>query len=61
MKIKWLGHSAFRIETGNSVILTDPFLSGSPVFEGSVDDAAQGCTHVLLNPFQWFNWFITNC
>ncbi len=48
MKIKWLGHSAFRIETGNSVILTDPFLSGSPVFEGSVEEAAAGCTHVLL-------------
>ncbi len=48
MKIKWLGHSAFRIETGSSVLLIDPFLSGSPVFEGSVDEAAAGCTHVAL-------------
>ncbi len=48
MKIKWLGHSAFRIETGSSVILIDPFLSGSPVFEGSVEEAAVGCTHVAL-------------
>lgn len=48
MRITWLGHSAFRIETGTSVIMIDPFLSGSPVFTGSIDDAAAGCTHVLL-------------
>lgn len=48
MKIRWLGHSAFRIETGSSVIMIDPFLSGSPVFDGSVADAAAGCTHVVL-------------
>jgi len=48
MKLTWLGHSAFRLETGSSVILIDPFLSGNEKFTGSVDDAAQGCTHVVL-------------
>jgi len=51
MKITWLGHSCFRIETGNSVILIDPFLKGNPAFEGanlSWDDATVGVTHVAL-------------
>lgn len=39
---------AFRIETGNSVIMIDPFLSGSRVFDGSVEEATAGCTHVAL-------------
>ncbi|MFP4539070.1 MAG: metal-dependent hydrolase, partial [Dichotomicrobium sp.] len=48
MKLTWLGHSAFRLETGSSVILIDPFLSGNDKFPGSVNHAAQGCTHVVL-------------
>ncbi|MGE0213741.1 MAG: metal-dependent hydrolase [Parvibaculaceae bacterium] len=48
MKITWLGHSAFRIETGKSVLIIDPFLSGSPVFKGSVEEATKGATHVAL-------------
>lgn len=48
MKITWFGHSAFRLETGNSVIMVDPFLSGSPVYEGTVEDASAGATHVAL-------------
>ena len=48
MKITWFGHSAYRLETGNAVIMIDPFLSGSPVFEGTVEDAAAGATHVAL-------------
>ena len=35
MKMTWLGHSAFRIETGASVVLIDPFLKGNPTFEKS--------------------------
>lgn len=30
-KITWLGHSAFKIETGDHTILIDPFLTGNPL------------------------------
>ena len=45
MKITWFGHSCFRVETGSSVVLIDPFLKGNPTFEGSeVEwDAAHAC------------------
>jgi L-ascorbate metabolism protein UlaG (beta-lactamase superfamily) len=48
MKISWFGHSAFRVETGASVVMIDPFLSGNPTWEGAVDEAAAGATHVVL-------------
>ena len=48
MKITWFGHSAFRIETGRSVLMIDPFLSGNPVFKGDAGAAARGATHVAL-------------
>ncbi len=48
MQLTWFGHSAFRIEHRQHVILIDPFLSGNPTFGGSVDEAARGCTHVVL-------------
>lgn len=49
MKITWLGHSAFRIETAKSKILVDPFLTGNPGFAGlDAKDAAAGVTHILL-------------
>ncbi len=48
MNITWLGHSGFRIETGGSVILMDPFMTGNPKFTGSVEETSRGCTHVLL-------------
>lgn len=48
MKITWFGHSAFRLETGGSVIMIDPFLSGNPVYDGTVAEAAAGATHVAL-------------
>ena len=35
MKITWFGHSCFRVETGGSVLLIDPFLKGNPTFEKS--------------------------
>ena len=52
MKIIWYGHSCFRLETGNSVILIDPFLKGNPTFEKSGiawDDATKGVTHVVID------------
>ncbi len=51
MKLTWLGHSAFRIETGSSVLLIDPFLTGNGVFEGgamSAEEAREGVTHIAL-------------
>jgi L-ascorbate metabolism protein UlaG (beta-lactamase superfamily) len=51
MKITWLGHSCFRIDTGKSSILIDPFLIGNPTFEDTgltVRGATKGVTHVAL-------------
>ncbi|WP_026379126.1 metal-dependent hydrolase [Afifella pfennigii] len=48
MKITWLGHSAFRLDFADKAVMIDPFLSGSPVFEGGPLEAAKGATHVLL-------------
>jgi len=48
MKLSWLGHAAFRVEIGASVILIDPFFTGNPTFPGTVEEAARGATHILL-------------
>lgn len=48
MKVTWFGHSAFRVEFADTVVLIDPFLSGNPKFEGDVGKAVEGCTHVVL-------------
>lgn len=51
MKVTWFGHSCFRIETGSSIILIDPFLKGNPTFERSgisFETATHGTTHVAL-------------
>ncbi|NIZ60153.1 metal-dependent hydrolase [Sedimentitalea sp. CY04] len=49
MKIIWLGHGSFRIETGNKVLLIDPWLTGNPVLpEVAHDKAIEGATHILL-------------
>jgi L-ascorbate metabolism protein UlaG (beta-lactamase superfamily) len=48
MKLIWLGHSAFRIELGDATVLIDPFLSGNPKFTGTVAEASEGATHILL-------------
>ena len=50
MKIIWLGHSGFRIEIGNQVLLVDPWLSGNPMFdEARREEALRGATHVLVS------------
>lgn len=48
MRVTWLGHSAFRLEFGTSVVLIDPFLTGNPSFKGDPVEASKGATHVLL-------------
>ena len=49
MRMTWLGHSAFRVETGGKVLLIDPFLTGNSWFKGSVEQATEGCTHIMLS------------
>ncbi|PLX36816.1 MAG: metal-dependent hydrolase [Hyphomicrobiales bacterium] len=48
MKLTWFGHSAFRIDIKDASILIDPFLSGNPLYEGTVEAASEGVTHVVL-------------
>jgi L-ascorbate metabolism protein UlaG (beta-lactamase superfamily) len=49
MKIQWLGHAAFRLETAKATILIDPFLSYNPSFAGQdIKAVAKGVTHILL-------------
>lgn len=49
MKLIWLGHSGFRLEIEDAIILIDPWLTGNPSFpEDRRDDAIAGATHILL-------------
>jgi L-ascorbate metabolism protein UlaG (beta-lactamase superfamily) len=48
MKITWFGHSAFRLDFADKVVLIDPFLTGNPSFSGDVAAATAGATHVLV-------------
>ena len=49
MKLTWLGHSGFRLEIEQAVILIDPWFSGNPVFpEDRRDEATRGATHILI-------------
>ena len=49
MKLTWLGHSGFRMEIGDQVLLIDPWLTGNPMFpEDRRAEAIAGATHVLV-------------
>jgi L-ascorbate metabolism protein UlaG (beta-lactamase superfamily) len=49
MKITWLGHSAFRLETAKNTILIDPFLNGNPGAKGvDIKEATKGVDHIIL-------------
>ena len=49
MKLIWLGHGSFRLETENGVLLLDPWLTGNPVLpEDSHDAAVEGANHILM-------------
>ena len=45
MDITWLGHSCFRIRSGNSAILTDPFPPSIGLSMGTVDVLAVTVSH----------------
>ena len=49
MKIAYIGHSAFRIETGKAVILIDPFITGNPAAKTDVKTASAGDTGLSLD------------
>ncbi|MEM9431896.1 MAG: metal-dependent hydrolase [Pseudomonadota bacterium] len=50
MKITWLGHSGFRIEIGDAVLLVDPWLTGNPMFPVERRaEAVAGATHILVS------------
>lgn len=49
MKFVWLGHGSMRIESGDAVLLIDPWLNGNPSFPDEHRAAAiAGATHILL-------------
>jgi L-ascorbate metabolism protein UlaG (beta-lactamase superfamily) len=48
MKITWFGHSAFRLEFSDKVVLIDPFFTDNPGFEGDPVKAEEGATHILI-------------
>jgi L-ascorbate metabolism protein UlaG (beta-lactamase superfamily) len=49
MKITWLGHSGFRMEIGDQVLLLDPWLDGNPSFpQDRRAEATRGATALLL-------------
>ena len=50
MNIIWLGHSGFRIEMGDQVLLVDPWMTGNPSFpEGREAEAITGVTAILIS------------
>ena len=49
MRLTWLGHSGFRIEIGDQILLVDPWLSGNPAFPGERRrEATEGATAILV-------------
>jgi L-ascorbate metabolism protein UlaG (beta-lactamase superfamily) len=49
MRLFWLGHSGFRIEIEDQVVLLDPWLTGNPLFDmDRRGEAIGGATQVLL-------------
>lgn len=49
MKVTWLGHSAFRIDTAKAHVLVDPFLTGNPgARDIDIKETAKGVTHIAL-------------
>ncbi|MEC8794849.1 MAG: MBL fold metallo-hydrolase, partial [Pseudomonadota bacterium] len=50
MKLIWLGHSGFRLEIADQVLLIDPWMTGNPMFPAEQRAAAiEGATAILLS------------
>lgn len=49
MKFIWLGHGSMRIESGDTKLLIDPWLTGNPsLADIHHQSAVEGATHILL-------------
>jgi len=48
MRITWFGHSAFRFDFSDKVVLIDPFFTGNPAFDGDRAKAVDGVTHIII-------------
>lgn len=48
MRVVWFGHSAFRLEFADKIVLIDPFFTGNPAFDGDRAQATAGATHILV-------------
>lgn len=48
MKLTWLGHSAFKFEINNSVVLVDPFIKANSKNGLDFDQTIKGTTHIAL-------------
>lgn len=50
MQVTWLGHSGFRIEIADQILLIDPWLTSNPMFpEDRRGEAIAGATHLLIS------------
>jgi L-ascorbate metabolism protein UlaG (beta-lactamase superfamily) len=50
MKLYWLGHSGFRIEIADQILLVDPWLTSNPSFDSARrGEAIAGATHILIS------------
>ncbi|GIV60979.1 metal-dependent hydrolase [Rhodocaloribacter litoris] len=56
MKLTYFGHSAFQIETGDTTILVDPFLTGNPHTEGVVQAGDLNPDVILLTHAHGDHW-----
>lgn len=48
MKVTWFGHSVFRLDFADKVVLIDPFFTGNPAFGGERGNAVAGVTHIVI-------------
>jgi len=48
MRITWFGHSAFKLEFADKIVLIDPFIAGAGQFKGDIAAATRGTTHIIL-------------
>ena len=48
MKITWFGHSNFRLDFADKVVLIDPFFTGNPAFVSDQETAIKGVSHIVL-------------